>query len=103
MADSSTFLDLFPEFTSAMTVPGGPAMVNAAIAAGVASCGLEFWGANLDLAIYLTAADHLALSPYGENLRLKDTQETIYRLRLRQMMKLSHVHVAVGGGFLGGF
>ena len=74
----TSFLIRYPEFSNAAT-----ALIDEHIAAAIAALDTEAFGARLDDAVMLKAAQSLALRHEGMDLRLEqDSEKTIYDKQL---------------------
>lgn len=97
------FLAAFPEFRAAFQRE--PAMVENALATGALHCGLEVFGSAYPQAVMLMAAHQLAMSPFGEALRIQgdDGSTTLYYKRWQDLSNSRRPRGMVGGGFGWGF
>lgn len=85
----AAFLASYPEFNPASTE-----LLAAKLAAAELQVDADVWGGKADLAVMLTAAHLLAISPFGQRARLvSDAGKTTYEGELSRMKK------TVGFGF----
>lgn len=94
---SAGFIDAFPEFTEALDLQ--PAMVESAIKRAQAFVGVKAWGDRYEAGVYQKAAHLLAMSPFGENLRIDAKQATAYGVVFQEMVQALPLRVLVAGGF----
>ena len=79
----ASFLASFPEMEAA-----GEALISAKLEEATLMVGAEVWGRLLHTGIYLTCADLLASSPYGNNARLVDKAgNSVYGERLQRLKR----------------
>lgn len=98
--DLATFGNEFPEFRA--VIAREPAFVNRTLrAAQLSNDPLVFKTAYQDV-VFLHAAHQLAMSPHGENLRLKDGT-TVYWQQYVNLRDSRRPRIMVGGGFCGGY
>jgi hypothetical protein len=92
------FVDAYPEFRS--TYQREPAMVANALATAVLHCGPEVFGSAYAQAVMLMAAHQLAMSPFGEALRIKgdDGPTSLYFRRWQDLANSRRPRVMLGGG-----
>lgn len=94
--DLATFGNEFPEFRA--VIAREPAFVNRTLrAAQLMNDPLVFKTAYQDV-VFLHAAHQLAMSPHGENLKLKDGT-TVYWQQYVVIRDSRRPRVMVGGGF----
>lgn len=98
--DAATFVSEFPEFQAVLT--SQPALVDRALRAAQLQVDAVVFASAYQDAVFLMAAHHLAMSPYGENLRLKDPTQSLYLEQFNRLSNSRRPRVMVGGGF-GGF
>lgn len=97
--DVATWVSEFPEFQVAAA--SQPAMFERALRAATRLVDPALFGTAYQDAVFLLASHFAALSPFGENLRLKDGT-TAYEQQYKQLRDSRRPRVMVGGGLLGG-
>lgn len=98
MPTIAQFLAAYPEFrTTYERVPG---MVENALEIGALHTGLEAFGSAYAQGVMMYAAHTLALSPYGEALRIQSTEgpTSVYFQRWKNLADSRRPRVMVGGG-----
>lgn len=90
------FVQAYPEFRPAMERE--PNMIASALEIGALHCDPLVFKSAYKQAVYLMAAHQLALSPFGENLRI-DGNNSLYLQRWEALRDTRRPRVMVGGGF----
>ena len=98
--DVSTWVSAYPEF--AVAAAAQPAMFARCLRLAVLQVDPAVFGNAYEDAVFLMASHHAALSPFGENLRLKDGT-TAYEQQYQRLLNTRRPRVMVGGGLLGGW
>jgi hypothetical protein len=92
--DYASFTVAFPEFAATPQ-----AFVESRLAAAAHHVSAARWGDRYAYAVALKAAHMLALSPYGEHMRLSKTSpETIYGQLFKEELNALPVRMMVVGG-----
>ena len=100
--DVATLVSEFPEFSSAATAQ--PAMVARALRLAQSLVDARQYGSAYQDAVFLLTADALAMSPYGESLRINVDGEptSVYRLQYERLQRAKSPRVMLGGGLRDG-
>ena len=96
---AADFVLEYPEFDAAASAQ--PAMVARALRLAESQVDPTVFKTATQDAVFLLAAHHLALSPYGENLRIDGTN-SLYLEQFRRLSNSRRPRVMIGGGLGGG-
>jgi hypothetical protein len=95
--DATTFVTEYPEFAECQTV--APALIARALRQAAGFCDARAFGSRYQDAVFCKAADILAMTPFGENARLKtDPTQSCYSVVFRQMLLALPLRMGVAGG-----
>lgn len=97
--NSTDFLATYPEFEEIFAVR--PNVITAQLRTAQAFCSERLWGDRYAAGVYCKAAHLIAMTPFGENARLKGGVSTTYQAVFKEMVSALPVRVAVAGGFNG--
>lgn len=93
--NTEDFIQAFPEFEPAYS--RNPGMIAAALEMGQLHCDPRVFLSAYKMAVFLQAAHQLALSPFGENLRI-DGDNSLYLMRFKALSDSRRPRVLLGGG-----
>lgn len=97
-ADLATFIVEFPEFEEmADPTSGAPEVLERALRDAKKLVGLKAWGDRWQDGVFVKTAELLALTPFGENMRLRDGTSPYGRM-YRQMQLALGMRFAIVGG-----
>lgn len=102
--DRDTFVLNFPEFTEMASdgsgdLPlGAPEVIDRALRDAARFVGRKQWGTRYEDGVFVKAAALLALTPFGENMRLKGTMSSPYAEMFRDMQRSLPYRFALTGG-----
>jgi hypothetical protein len=97
--DVDTFVLNFPEFEEmADDSTGVPDVIERALRDARRFCGQKQWGTRWQDAVFVKAAALLALTPFGENMRLQGKLSSPYAEMFASMQRQLHYRFALVGG-----
>lgn len=100
--DRATFAQQYPEFRVISENADTQGLVDRCLALAVLQVDPLVFKSAYEQAVFLLAGHHMALSPYGENLRLKDGT-SLYLEQFNRLSNTRRPRVMVGGGFFNNF
>lgn len=95
--DGATFVLEYPEFLECYDT--APRLIQRALRQGAAFCDSGVWGSRYADGVFCKAAEILAMTPFGENARLKgDPSTSGYAITFAQMLQSLPIRIGLAGG-----
>jgi hypothetical protein len=96
--DADSFVANFPEFAEILELK--PETVDAVLLRAKAFCSQRLWGERYEAGVFQKAAHLLAMTAFGENLRIDGQKATAYGVVFDEMVRALPVRIMVAGGFV---
>lgn len=94
--DRATFVERFPEFSEMNDVGEAQPVLDRALRDAQRFVGQKAWGPRWEDGVFVKTAELLTMTPFGENMRLKDGTSPYSRM-FREMQVSLGVRFALAG------
>ncbi len=92
----ATFVETFPEFKATADDVSLTPYVQSKLDAAARHVSAAVWGSQYEYAVMLKAAHMLAMSPYGEKMRLnKNSKETVYGVLFAEELRALPIRMLI--------
>jgi hypothetical protein len=94
--DRATFVADFPEFTEMAADSDAQLVIDRALRDAKRFCGQKQWGTRWQDGVFVKAAELLSMTPFGENMRMKDGKSPYTALFRSMQVSLPYRFAAPG-------